>query len=269
MTVLLADSQWQNITSDHFIPDSVTKYKIEFAAGFPQQETIPREISFSLQQQHIIQNEIDNLLNKGVIKATTHCEGEFISTIFIRPKKDGTYRLILNLKNRNDHVEYHHFKMDTLQSAIWLMKQNCYMASVDLQDAYNSVHINEDYQKFSDLAREDNCFSSLVYLMVFLVPHASLRKFLKPVYATLRKEGHLNVGYIDDSYLQGDTIHECQTNITDTCCLFQELGFIIHPVKSVLRPVQPLVFSGFCFEFCQYDCVPAYRKGFSNQRAVQ
>ena len=28
-------------------------------------------------------------------------------------------------------------------------------------------------------------------------------------------------------------------------------------------------FSGFCSEFCQYDCVPAYRKGFSNQRAVQ
>ena len=105
-----------------------------------------------------------------MIKETTHREGEFISTISIRPKKDGTYRLILNLKNLNDHVEYHHFKMDTLQSAIWLMKQNCYMASVDLQDAYNSVHINEDYQKFSDLAREDNCFSSLVYLMVFLGP---------------------------------------------------------------------------------------------------
>ena len=54
-----------------------------------------------------------------------------------------------------------------------------------------------------------------------------------------------DVGYIDDSCLQRDTIHECQTNITDTCCLFQELDFIIHPVKSVLRPVQTLVFLGF------------------------
>ena len=55
----------------------------------------------------------------------------------------------------------------------------------------------------------------------------------------------MNVGYTDDSYLQGDTIHECQTNITDTCCLFKELGFIKPPVKSVLRPVQTLVFLGF------------------------
>lgn len=88
-------SQWQNITSDHFILDSVTQYKIEFAPGFPQQEAVPREIGFSLQEQRIIQNEIDNCLNKGVIKETTHCEGEFISTIFIRPKKDGSYRLII------------------------------------------------------------------------------------------------------------------------------------------------------------------------------
>ena len=38
--------------------------------------------------------------------------------------------------------------MDTLQSAIRLMKQNCYMASVDLRDAYYSVPIDEEYQKF-------------------------------------------------------------------------------------------------------------------------
>ena len=53
------------------------------------------------------------------------------------------------------------------------------------------------------------------------------------------------MGYIDDSYLQGDTVHECQTNVTDTCGLFTKLGFIIHPVKSVLRPAQILGFLGF------------------------
>lgn len=54
--------------------DSVTQYKIEFPAGFPQQEAVPREACFSLKEQHIIQNKIDKLLKKGVIKETTHCE---------------------------------------------------------------------------------------------------------------------------------------------------------------------------------------------------
>ena len=79
---------------------------------------------------------------------------------------------------------------------------------------------------------------------------------LKPVYATLRKEGHLNVGYIDDSYLQGDTIQECQPNITDTCCLFTKLGFIIHLVKSVLQ-VQKLVFLGLVLNSVRMTvCLP-------------
>lgn len=123
-------------------------YKIEFVAELPQQEVVPREISFSTQEQYIFEKKIEKLLHKGVIEETTHCVGEYISTISIRPKKDGTYRLILNLKSLNDHLEYHHFKMDTLQSAIRLMKQNCYMAPVDLRDAYYSVPIDKEYQKF-------------------------------------------------------------------------------------------------------------------------
>ena len=37
---------------------------------------------------------------------------------FVRSKKDGHHRLILNLKDMNQYIEYHHFKMDTLQTAI-------------------------------------------------------------------------------------------------------------------------------------------------------
>ena len=238
-------SQWQHVTSDPFVLDSVQHYKIEFVAEFPQQEVVPREISFSTQEQYIIEKEIEKLLHKGVIEETTHCVGEYISTIFIRPKKDGTYRLILNLKSLNDHVEYHHFKMDTLQSAIRLMKQNCYMASVDLRDAYYSLPIDKEYQKFLRFVWKGKLFQFTCLPNGLSCAPRLFTKILKPVYATLRKKGHLNVGYIDDSYLQGDTAHQCQTNVSDTCCLFTRLGFIIHPVKSVLKPVQCLVFLGF------------------------
>ena len=61
------------------------------------------------------------------------------------------------------------------------------------------------------------------------------------------------MGYMEDSYLQGGTIHECQSNVTDTCCLFTRFGCT---VKSVLGPVQTLVLSGFCAELCQFNCVP-------------
>ena len=93
--------------------------------------------------------EIEKCLQKGVIVATMHEKGEFISPIFIRPKNDGFFQLILNLKRLNIHVEYQHFKMDTLSSSINMMKPNSYMASVDLKDAYYSVPIAYcDQQKY-------------------------------------------------------------------------------------------------------------------------
>ena len=66
-----------------------------------------KEINFTHQEQ-VIDMEIDKLLIKGVISETTHCPGEYISTIFVRPKKDGGHRLILNLKNLNEQLAYHH-----------------------------------------------------------------------------------------------------------------------------------------------------------------
>ena len=51
----------------------------------------------SLQEQHITQSEIVKLiyvLYKGVIRETTYCEGEYVSSVFTCPKKDSIYLLI-------------------------------------------------------------------------------------------------------------------------------------------------------------------------------
>ena len=87
-----------------------------------------------------IQSEVSNLLRKSVIVETHHDPGEFIPPIFVRPKKDGTTRMILNLQFLKEHVVYLDFKMNTLKDAISLMKPNCFMASIDLKDAYYSVY---------------------------------------------------------------------------------------------------------------------------------
>lgn len=39
----------------------------------------------------------------------------------------------------NEFVDYHHFKMDTFQTALKLIQPGCFMASVDLKDAYYSI----------------------------------------------------------------------------------------------------------------------------------
>lgn len=76
-------------------------------------------------------------------------KGDFVSIIFFRPKckRDGSHRTILILKQFNVIVEYHHFKMDMLETAIGMMKPGCYKASVDLRDANYTIPIDPSHQK--------------------------------------------------------------------------------------------------------------------------
>jgi len=69
---------------------------------------------FSTSDSLIIDAEIQKLFSKGAIAPTQHEFGEYISPIFVANKKDGSYRMILNLKSFNQHIEYQHFKMDSV-----------------------------------------------------------------------------------------------------------------------------------------------------------
>ena len=59
---------------------------------------------FKNHQHSIVNAEIDKLLAKGVIISVELETEKFISTIFLRPKKYGTHRTILNLKECNDFI---------------------------------------------------------------------------------------------------------------------------------------------------------------------
>ena len=117
--------QWKMLTSDEFILDMVTEAHIELLTT-PFQVKCPQKKLFSSKERLVIDSEIKSLLAKGVIVPSDTEPGEYISPIFITPKKDGSYRMILNLKQFNEHVAYHHFKMDTLASAISMMKPHCF-----------------------------------------------------------------------------------------------------------------------------------------------
>ena len=65
-------------------------------------------------------------------------------TIFLRENTDGTQRLILNVKNLNKYPEYQHFKIQTFQGILTLIHPNCYIATIELKDAYYSVNIDGD-----------------------------------------------------------------------------------------------------------------------------
>ena len=241
---------WEKITSDKNILDIAQKCPIEFEDGILpiQDPSSVRKVIANDNHSKIIDTEIQKLLNINVIKQVESVEGEFISTIFLRLKKNNEYRMILNLKSLNEFVEYHHFKMDTFELALNLVKPNSFMASVDLRHAYYSVPIDEQYQKFLRFIWRDTIYQYTCLPNGLASAPRLFTKLMKVVYASLRRLGHANIGYIDDSLLLGDSFEECQSNINDTVKLVSDLGFIVHKDKSILVPTKKLQFLGFVID---------------------
>ena len=141
-------SAWESLTSEPFILDAIKHYHIEFKSEVPYQAQTPRHIYSSLSDKEVIDGEISKLLLKGVIEKTCHTGNGFVSNVFGRPKKDGTYRMILNLRSLNEFVDYQHFKTDNILTALKLMWPKCFMASVDLKDGNYSVPIASEDRTF-------------------------------------------------------------------------------------------------------------------------
>lgn len=83
----------------------------------PVRNLIDRTYIFSKNEEFIIENEIENMLNMEVIEEVEFSDDRYLSPISTIPKKDGEHWMILNLKDLNEHIVYHHFKMDTFEIA--------------------------------------------------------------------------------------------------------------------------------------------------------
>ena len=138
--------QWLKMTTDPFVLDVVKSgLRLDFFR-YSVCGNITPLYSMSYAEKMIINDEIEILLKKGVIAPS-----DFVSPIFTRPKTDGSYRVILNLKKLNESVRYKHCKLESLNDVLNMIVPGAYMASVDIKDAYYGIPINEEYIKFLKL----------------------------------------------------------------------------------------------------------------------
>ena len=240
-------SAWKRITSDPWVLDSVSHCHIEFDS-LPIQNSIPREIKFSSSDTILVDCEISKLLEKQAIEPCLHQNDEFISNIFLTPKKDGSLRPVINLKNLNKFVSYHHFKMETLSTALLLIEPDCYLASIDLKDAYFSIPIASEHRKFLRFQWRGKLYQFCVLPFGLSSAPRVFTKVLIPAIATLRNLGYISCNYIDDALLIGNSFQDCLLNVHARVQLFESLGFIVNKQKSVLQPCKRIEFLGFIID---------------------
>ena len=125
------------------------------------------------------------------------------------------------------------------------MTKDCYFGSIDLQDAYYSCSITENDRKYLRFYWQGNKYQYTSLAMGLASAPRIFTKLLKPAFSALRKRGHANVAYIDDSLLISKSETECAENILETAELLDNLGLTINKEKSVFTPSKTIQFLGF------------------------
>ena len=235
--------EWLQLTSDPEILQIVRGDTISFVSEPPQKSVVKR-CNVSKDTKRLMDTEIESMLQKEIIVRSTHENGEYLSPIFPVPKQDGGIRIILNLKKLNEYVEYLHFKMDNIKVVLSSITPNCYMASIDLKQAYHSVKIDESFQKYLKFDW-DGLFQFTCYPNGLAPCPRKFTKLLKVPLSHLRELDHFIIGYLDDFFMKGKSRTKCENTIHAVIRLLQELGFTIHPDKSLLEPSNVLTFLGF------------------------
>ena len=91
--------------------------------------------------------------------------------------------------------------METLNTALKLIGEGCFMASIDLKDTYYSVPIYEEHKTLLQFKWKGQVFEFSALPNGLALASRQFTKLLKPIFASLRKRGHISKSFLDDSLL--------------------------------------------------------------------
>ena len=128
---------------------------------------------------------------------------------------------------------------------VCIISPGAYFASLDLKHAYYAIPVALEQRKFLKFLWLGNLYEFNVLPMGLSSSPRIITKVMKPPLAYLRQTGCTVSGYTDDFFIQGNDFRMCYSSLEEAVLLFLQLGFHIHPEKSVLIPSQSLTFLSF------------------------
>jgi hypothetical protein len=165
--------------------------------------------------------------------------------MFVIPKRNGGFRPVFNLRHLNQYVQCPHFKLESIQQVIRLIRKNDYFTSVDLTDAFLHILIHRQFRRYLRFHWEGTTFQFRTTPFGLSVVPWLFTRITKPILQWARQKGIRISAYLDDWILIANSKEQAQTQTTALLQTLNSLGWLINYQKSQLNPSQVLDHLGF------------------------
>jgi hypothetical protein len=189
---------------------------------------------------------IADLLSQGTLGPAESVD--FVSHCRLEPKKDGSYRLIVDLRHVNEHLRSSSCKYESAGALVEMLAQGDWMFSLDLKSGYYHVGIHPRSRRFATILVDGQylCFTELMFglrpaCLVFT-------KFMRPVVAHLRKKGVRVHPYLDDFLFAHQSVGRLLEQRDMVAKLLLDLGLTRNVSKGQWIPTQRLEHLGYLFD---------------------
>ena len=202
-----------------------------------------------------LDEQIKLLLDKGAVVRVPRGLG-FYSRMFLAWKSSGSWRPIIDLSIFNKYVKSSSFQMETVQSVLLSIRQNDWMVSIDLRDAYLQVPIHPQSQKYLRFCVPQGVFQFRVLCFGLTTAPQVFTRVMAPVAKMVHSMGVRLLRYLDDWLILASTEQECLWAKDQVLQLCQQLGIVINPEKSSLVPSQRSTYLGMILDSRTFTASP-------------
>ena len=197
----------------------------------------------SLKWQKLDQ-EIQDMIGKEALEEATSDPG-FYSRMFIieRPDKK-KWRPVIDLSPLNKFIQQTPFQMETNVSVLRAIRQDDWMISIDLKDAYFQIPIHPQSRKYLRFVWGSKTFQFKVICFGLSTAPQIFTRIMAPVSYILHTRGVRMLRYLEDWLLLSATREQSIAARDEALNLCQHLGLLINLEKLNVLPSQTTSYLG-------------------------
>ena len=246
---------WKLITDDEFALSVIQNgYKPQFKEKPPLvRNPPPHEYDLSQEQKVALDNEVDTFLQNDVIEEVHDLNSPgFYSCLFVRPRSNDSpdkWRCIFDISQLNKYLVAPKFKMESANSIRNLLKLDNYCVKLDLSDAFLHVPLHRSFRRYMRFFHRGKVYQ---FKTICFGANFSPYIFSYLINTTMKFFHKLNIdiaAYLDDMLGQNPVSSTMKHQILYVVKVLQYLGWTVNLKKSILDPIQLMIYIGLQIDF--------------------